>query len=428
MSQDLDEYLLVDHYGLQEDWHFAISASRKITRTLQLSDEVSVPPSVETFVLRFPSPNELEDLILGESTTNSDAYQGWYSPMSRSASFIRLKTPINSQETPNGAFKNIAIFLGNSNVDDHVQKIVKAMNQMYETSQLNITVIQNRETLNSYDTKSTGSKWNQVSFQSQESYLEFLSGQDLCIGAGGVAALERLFLGIPQVVFTIASNQIPNAKSLSEWGVITLGGDLNKLNSFEVSRIIEKHLDNPNELRRRAKMGELFLDGHGARRVIQSLVKNPVTNFSLRKANLWDSSTLYIWANELWSRRNSVTRAVIWPEEHARWFHAATANPNSDTEIFMAEDSHGPIGQIRFDKYEANKYLLSYSLDRAFRGQKLGTRLVSMGLERHKKLHPGSSYRAVSLGSNLASIQTLKSLLFEESMSNDTLIQFELPA
>ncbi|NNJ72969.1 MAG: hypothetical protein HKP09_07285, partial [Enterobacterales bacterium] len=58
---------------------------------------------------------------------------------------------------------------------------------------------------------------------------ELLAKADIAIGAGGSITWERMFLGLPAIVFTVADNQVDVANHLNSLGFIFYLGDIKTL-------------------------------------------------------------------------------------------------------------------------------------------------------------------------------------------------------
>jgi UDP-2,4-diacetamido-2,4,6-trideoxy-beta-L-altropyranose hydrolase len=411
LAKDYQEFLLLDHYGLQEVWLRTISSSTKVKRVLVIQDKPEFTELVDQIQLGFPDPKELTTEISSSSLLNSGLTLGSFIPISQTISAARKKTARFRGEQKERKVQDVLVFLGNSDVNAYLDKILEAIDGLDTDQPLNFSILLTPKSSNIRQSPSTKHVIRQVQFPTQEDYINFMLNQDLVIGAGGMASLERLFLSVPQIVFTIADNQTSNAKSLSSWGVLEWSGDLRQLSVTEITRILRDIALDPLKLSKMAEQGALFIDGWGARRIVQKMLSQKPSSLRLRPITREDASLLFGWVNEINSRKMSLTRKLVSPGEHLDWLNKSLTCPE-DNQLYILEDSLGPIGQVRFESKEDNHYLLSYSLDVSFRGLGLSKKLVSMGLERHRAMHPGSVYKAIALKSNPASIKVLNDLGF----------------
>ncbi|WP_244934935.1 GNAT family N-acetyltransferase [Leptospira jelokensis] len=101
---------------------------------------------------------------------------------------------------------------------------------------------------------------------------------------------------------------------------------------------------------------------------------------SLRPARENDCKLLFDWANEPEVRNASFNTEKIEWTEHESWYLEKIKNPNSF--IFIFEVDSDPAGQIRFDRnIEENHFLISFLLDKKFRGMSLSTSLIAIATD-----------------------------------------------
>ncbi len=428
ISKDFTEHVLVDHYGLTKTWFQEIQKYIQADRVLFIHDQVDALETVNSLHLGFLSKEEMLDKVLDSSgiRMNESHHLSSCVPMSKAVRMAHSKSSNRASRTASDSFIKVLIFLSNSNVESLITKLLDAIELLETKKMLKISILQNPETGKPKRQIDHKIPFEWVTFSSQGEYIDYMIEQDLVIGAGGVASLERLFLRIPQVVFTIADNQLENARALSSWGILEWLSDLRELPTKEAAGLLAPAIENPALLRQKSDNGALFVDGLGSRRIVQLLTKSKITNLSLRPADLADASTLYLWNNEVISRQNSITRSVISPNSHREWFERYILESQKGSRLFVVEDEYGPIGQVRFDKQEEDVYLLSYGIDSVFRGQGLGKVVVSLGLKVHKAQVPNAKYKAMAKRSNFASTRTLESLSFQEVENRGDFIEYEL--
>ena len=102
-------------------------------------------------------------------------------------------------------------------------------------------------------------------------------------------------------------------------------------------------------------------------------------SLSLRKVSGNDIELLFKWVNDPVVRANTRNpKSVTW-WEHSAWFKEKLAAPNTYMYI-LTEQKHN-IGIIRFDKKD-KKFIISYSIDKTYRGQGLGKLILIEGLRK----------------------------------------------
>lgn len=86
-----------------------------------------------------------------------------------------------------------------------------------------------------------------------------------------------------------------------------------------------------------------------------------------------DCDLLFKWTNDETVRQNAFNTNPISYEEHTNWFKSKL-NSNQTT-IYICFVEGDPIGQIRVD-LEGETGIISYSIDKNFRGRGYGTEIL----------------------------------------------------
>jgi spore coat polysaccharide biosynthesis predicted glycosyltransferase SpsG/RimJ/RimL family protein N-acetyltransferase len=429
LSSDKSEYILLDHYGLGDYWVRMVVGQVGLNNLLIVKDDINRFFSAKSLHLGFASPQDLAKSIeLNRGKKRCD-YLSSYFPISQSVRERRQANNLEPESLPTTPIRKVLLYLGNSDVSSHIERILLAIEQLALSQVVEVSVLSSfhaAELSTSDLNAGEHSSATPVSFDNQKEYLDFVTDQDLVIGAGGVSSLERLYLGVPQIVFAVAENQIPNATALADWGVLKWAGDLRHISIEDIKTQIISVLDDPGPLRQGALRGRLFIDGLGARRLLQTAVAPEINHLSIRVVRDTDSSTLFCWANDPESRRLSLEKPAISPEEHMVWFLELMGSDSKTLSGYIVEHKGCPVGQIRFQLEKARTYNISYGLDRPFRGLGLSATMVSMGLLEHKKLVPEANYSASVDRKNFASLRTLESLNFKRVRTTEEIIVLSL--
>lgn len=204
---------------------------------------------------------------------------------------------------------------------------------------------------------------------------------DLAIGAGGITTWERLTLGLPSIVTTVAPNQERAIKALDRAGYVHwMGGSSDTTQEAYadvLGRITQIDLSNMS------RSGAELVDARGTSRVADALTQLasgslPVGGLEpevvFRDANLDDCITYFLWANDPDVRRNSFNGGTIPLEDHLDWFESRLRS--SDTVMRLAEVDGVPVGQIRLER-QAFGFLVNFSVAASARGKGLGTKLLT---------------------------------------------------
>jgi UDP-2,4-diacetamido-2,4,6-trideoxy-beta-L-altropyranose hydrolase len=240
---------------------------------------------------------------------------------------------------------------------------------------------------------------------------------DLAIGAAGTTSWERLCLGLPALVVTLAENQRAIAERLHRQGLVRWLGHKDKVTENGIrcalAELIEQGIDEKWSLRCHSTV-----DGKGVERVGAVLTINAETPLRVRHARLSDEALLLAWANDPQTRQNSFSPDPISAETHLQWFHSRLRDING-CRLYIVETEKGiPIGQVRFDKIN-RRWEISYSLAYLFRGKGLGRSIVEVALSNFFL----KNSRIIIVGkvkrSNIPSCRVFESLNFEIQKVNE---------
>ena len=197
----------------------------------------------------------------------------------------------------------------------------------------------------------------------------------VAVGAGGVTAWERLCIGLPSVVVSLAGNQVESSRALASAGLISYVGTSEEVTDADLRRALEALLDDAESMVQAAELGQAVVDGLGALRVAEVVIGTPASDLTIRPAVPADRGLLFTWTNDPDVRRSSLTqREITWPE-HKAWFDDRMAR--ASCHLFVLEASGLAVGQVRFD-IEGTSATLDYSVDRTFRGRGWGSLMVTM--------------------------------------------------
>lgn len=100
---------------------------------------------------------------------------------------------------------------------------------------------------------------------------ELMSRADMAVGAGGATTWERMCLGLPAVVVSIAENQETTCELLHQAGLIVYLGAAKKLAVASLRDKMTELLAQPASLKRQSEAVRQWVDGCGTMRVVERL-------------------------------------------------------------------------------------------------------------------------------------------------------------
>jgi RimJ/RimL family protein N-acetyltransferase len=233
---------------------------------------------------------------------------------------------------------------------------------------------------------------------------------DLAVGAGGGTTWERLCMGLPSLVLSIAENQIPACEALAFSGLIRYLGGAHDLDVAEIESALIESLALAGQLSVLATGNQTLVDGRGVNRVAEALNPTPSDHLTLRPANANDALTYFAWVNDPVNRSSAINSAPINMATHLQWFDRRLSDVN--THLYVLEAGGLPVGQIRFERH-GEEVTIDYSLDVLVRGRGWASQLLRLGIEAYKSSRP-AIFSATVKPENIASAATFIRLGFVE--------------
>jgi spore coat polysaccharide biosynthesis predicted glycosyltransferase SpsG/RimJ/RimL family protein N-acetyltransferase len=204
---------------------------------------------------------------------------------------------------------------------------------------------------------------------SPEKLTQLMTEADLALGAGGVMQWERLYLGLPSLVITVAENQKPQIDWMHAQGLLQLIGDHETISPNNVRQALCAFRDEHDARSAMSQKGMALVDGRGAIRIaagIRSLA------LSVRPVEITDARDLLDWRTHEFNWKFNFSTADK-PEYdfHVDWLAMKLVEP--ECMYIIIEQGDVPISVVRFDVTpEGNNARLSIYLVPDQHGKKLG--------------------------------------------------------
>lgn len=235
---------------------------------------------------------------------------------------------------------------------------------------------------------------------------------DIVVGAGGATTWERLCLGVPSLVVSIADNQVPACEALASSGLIRYLGRAENVTAELIEEALVQELASVVDPCARQIQGHAVVDGMGTCRVVEAIRPTRVSELEIRAASATDVMTYFNWVNDPMVRASALQSSPIDFATHARWFAQRLADPGCSLLVMDADGL--PLGQVRFE-WQGGNTTIDYSLDELVRGRGWGRRLIELGIQSLTRGGRGHhDIRAVVKSENVASRRTFASLGFTE--------------
>ena len=94
---------------------------------------------------------------------------------------------------------------------------------------------------------------------------------DIAISAGGTSCYELAYFGIPNLIITIAENQVKIAKGLHNHNISIFLGKVNQINNISMNKKLNELIKNRSLRKTMSLNGMDLVDGKGKKRIIDYL-------------------------------------------------------------------------------------------------------------------------------------------------------------
>lgn len=144
----------------------------------------------------------------------------------------------------------------------------------------------------------------------------------------------------------------------------------------------------------------------------------------LRRFTVEEIDLLYEWVNDPDSRKNSFQTEPVSYEEHVKWCYDKLKSDN--IELYIAYMKNVPIGQLRL-VHEKSKLLISYSIDKKFRGLGLGRQLIQ-AIEEYELYNKYivKELQGCVKNNNIASQKVFENCKYEKKIESDYIVYYKL--
>lgn len=229
------DWLVVDHYALDEKWERYLASSY---RWLMVIDDIA-------------DRRHKSDLLLDQNLfDNRQArYQGklpekciqllgpQYALLQ--SDYVELRAQAKPRKLP---LNRLLIFFGGSDSHNITGLTLSALEKI-NIPFVCVDVVISRLSAHYKQVKKQAMRSSKIQLHSDlPSLAQLMMKADLAIGAGGATNWERLCLGLPSLVITLADNQKPISRDLHQMGLIEWIGDVESIRIDQISAAIERVL------------------------------------------------------------------------------------------------------------------------------------------------------------------------------------------
>lgn len=254
------DWLVVDHYGIDYQWEYEMRT--RVSRILVLDDLANRKHDCDVLL---DSGMRQQSIYADKVAAGCQVLLGPEYALLRDT-FVSGREGAARRE---GLVQRIVVFLGGSDPSNETAKVASAISYLNRPD-IAVDVIVGAANPRKRDIEQMCVKLPNVKFHCQlgESEMAGLFGRaDLALGAAGAATWERMVLGLPAILVSIAENQAENLRQLEKAGVVVSLGNASQVETQDWVRAINRVLSTPDCIRSMSEKALALVDGRGAQRI-----------------------------------------------------------------------------------------------------------------------------------------------------------------
>lgn len=171
--------------------------------------------------------------------------------------FQQMKRSVRKR---NGQVNHLLLFYGGSDPTNETEKALYALEQM-SVPNIFIDVVVGKANPNRKILEKLCRRMNFNFHYQVNNMAELVYKSDLALGAGGVAMLERCYLGLPSLVTICADNQALGTADLEKYGAIWNLGYASEVDTSKMRESIERAIASEKEIMELSTRAMLLSDG-----------------------------------------------------------------------------------------------------------------------------------------------------------------------
>jgi len=221
------DWIVVDHYALDKVWEDKL---QPYSTKIMVIDDLANRRHNCDILLDQNLFNNIEKRYIGKVPSKCIKLLGpKYAILGSDYYHFSKKVKIRSLP-----IKNILIFFSNLDLKNLTSTTLSALCSV-DINFKNINIVISQKSPNYNKVKNMAAQLSNVHLYSDLATLApLIAKADLAIGAGGSTHWERLYLGLPTLVITIANNQKPVSSELHKMGLIELIGHFDVVTKCDI--------------------------------------------------------------------------------------------------------------------------------------------------------------------------------------------------
>ncbi len=261
LAKGVYDWIVVDHYFLDLKWEIAM---KNHCKKLMVIDDLA-------------NRNHSCDLLLDQNYEDNSRYNNLVGNKCKKLlgpKFALLNEAYAKfraiREYPTATISRVFIYFGGSDVFNLTERSLLAL-CCNELNSIYVDIVVGPSYAHHDSLRLLANQRGRTTIHNHLSNLATLmAAADIAIGAGGVTNWERICVGLPSILISVAENQELISQILNQKGIVNYLGKHDSVSAEAIFRALKSEINNPNLLK---KIGEGMdlCDGLGVRRVIENM-------------------------------------------------------------------------------------------------------------------------------------------------------------
>lgn len=264
INERVIDIIFVDHYSLDITWEGLIEP---FVKTIAVIDDLANRIHNCSFLIDQNFRNDnlscYEDLIPENCKTMLGLR---YAILS--SEYLDYRNKIFLRD---GVVKRVLVYFGGTDWQNMTSLAVKTLSKPeFSFLEVDVVIGSNYPFLSDLE-KLIDKRPKTKLHQQLPSLAKLMSISDVAIGAGGTSLWERMSMGLPALVVSLAENQVRSCESLQQENLINYLGSYKNLSNDLLSKNLRDMIHNPKDNYKLSMRISEYVDGCGALRIVQAM-------------------------------------------------------------------------------------------------------------------------------------------------------------
>jgi len=261
------DWLIVDHYAIDARWESALRGWVK--RILVIDDLADRPHDCDLLLDQNWHGAQTASRYAGLVSSNCTCLLGpRYALLQPEHAELRAQLPQRD-----GQVRRVLVFMGGSDPTNLTRRALTAL-MAEEFAHLEVEIVAGRNHPDPQGLAALAARRPRTTFaQALPTLAEAMARADLMVSGGGATTWERMCLGLPALVVSLADNQTAVSQSLAEAGFQTYLGAAADVTADVIAAALRDALDHPERLQAQSARARELTDAQGAARVCRYLLE-----------------------------------------------------------------------------------------------------------------------------------------------------------